>query len=69
MLHTLHSKRRSKGSLEKGKLADFVVLDQDNHEDSRPEKIRDVKVLVTVVGGKDGIRGEIGVKCCVLNVE
>ncbi len=40
-----------KGSLEKGKLADFVVLDQDITKIA-PEKIRDVKVLVTVVAGK-----------------
>ncbi len=40
-----------KGSLEVGKLADFVILDQDiiNIE---PSKIRDVKVLLTVIGGE-----------------
>lgn len=40
-----------KGSLEKGKLADFVVLDKDIFTVS-PETIRDVQVLRTVVGGK-----------------
>lgn len=40
-----------KGMLKKGMLADFVILDQDITTIA-PEKIRDVKVLKTVVGGK-----------------
>ncbi len=40
-----------KGSLEPGKLADFVILDQDITTIS-PEKIREVKVLKTIVGGQ-----------------
>ena len=40
-----------KGSIEVGKLADFVVLDEDITTIA-PEKIRDVKVQQTVVGGK-----------------
>ncbi|SKB74723.1 amidohydrolase [Daejeonella lutea] len=40
-----------KGTLKKGKLADFVILDDDITKIS-PEKIRDVKVITTVVGGK-----------------
>ncbi len=40
-----------KGSLEKGKLADFVLLDKDITKIA-PETIRDVKVLKTIVGGK-----------------
>jgi predicted amidohydrolase YtcJ len=39
-----------KGSIEVGKLADFVVLDQDITKVA-PEKIREVKVIKTVVGG------------------
>lgn len=40
-----------KGSLEKGKLADFVVLNK-NIFNIPPEKIREAVVLNTVVGGK-----------------
>jgi hypothetical protein len=37
--------------LKKGMLADFIVLDQNIFEIA-PENIRDVKVLRTVVNGK-----------------
>jgi predicted amidohydrolase YtcJ len=40
-----------KGSLKAGKLADFVVLDKDITTIPSPE-IRDISVLMTVVGGK-----------------
>lgn len=40
-----------KGSIEPGKLADFVVLNQ-NLLTIAPEKIRDVKVEMTILGGK-----------------
>ncbi len=40
-----------KGSLEVGKLADFVILGQDI-TNIPPEKIRDVKIIATFVGGK-----------------
>jgi len=39
-----------KGTLSAGKLADLVVLDQDLFS-IEPEKIRDVKVVATMVGG------------------
>lgn len=40
-----------KGSIEKGKLADLVVLDQDLFKIA-PDKIKDVKVKMTIVDGK-----------------
>jgi predicted amidohydrolase YtcJ len=40
-----------KGTLEAGKLADFVLLDEDITR-IPPERIREVKVRMTVVGGK-----------------
>ena len=42
---------KEKGSLTPGKLADVVVLDTDLFA-LPPEKIKDVKVRVTIVGGK-----------------
>lgn len=40
-----------KGTLERGKLADFVIIDRDLTR-IPPEEIRDAHVLMTVVGGK-----------------
>ncbi|MCC9135927.1 amidohydrolase [Pontibacter silvestris] len=42
---------KEKGSLEAGKFADFVILDQDIMTIA-PEQMRNVKVLQTYVGGK-----------------
>jgi predicted amidohydrolase YtcJ len=42
---------REKGTLERGKLADFVVVDRDITR-VPPETIRDAKVSMTVVGGR-----------------
>ena len=41
-----------KGTLEIGKLADIAVLAEDPFADSAPEKIRDLKVEMTLVGGR-----------------
>ncbi|MCF8267870.1 MAG: amidohydrolase family protein, partial [Ignavibacteriales bacterium] len=40
-----------KGSLEKGKLADFIILDHDLLK-AEPDQIKSTKILMTVVGGK-----------------
>jgi predicted amidohydrolase YtcJ len=42
---------KEKGSLEKGKIADFVILDGDLMKEA-PEKLLQVKVLKTFVGGE-----------------
>jgi len=39
-----------KGSIEKGKLADLVVLSQDPHM-TEPQKIKEIRVEMTIVGG------------------
>jgi predicted amidohydrolase YtcJ len=44
------SEERLKGSIAPGKLADFVVLEQDPH-DVDPDRIKDIRINRTVVGG------------------
>jgi predicted amidohydrolase YtcJ len=41
-----------KGTLEAGKLADFVIIDKDIFS-IEPEKIRDIKIMSTYVGGRE----------------
>ena len=48
---------REKGSLERGKLADLVVIDRDLTRVA-PETIRDAKVVLTVVGGRVVYEGD-----------
>ena len=45
------------GSLEPGKLADFVVLDRSPLA-TEPERIADIRVLATVVGGQPAFQAE-----------
>jgi predicted amidohydrolase YtcJ len=42
---------REKGSLERGKLADFVLIDRDLSRIA-PETLRDARIVMTVVGGR-----------------
>jgi predicted amidohydrolase YtcJ len=41
----------SKGSITAGKLADFVILEQDPHTVD-PDRIKDIRIFRTATGGK-----------------
>jgi predicted amidohydrolase YtcJ len=47
----LHREEKRKGSLEVGKLADFILIDRDFFT-CPVDDIRDTRVLLTVVGGR-----------------
>jgi predicted amidohydrolase YtcJ len=52
-LHGAHAsfEEKTKGSITPGKLADFVMLGEDPHK-ADPERIKEIKVVRTVVGGR-----------------
>lgn len=52
-LHGAHAsfEEKIKGSIVEGKLADFVILAEDPHQVD-PDRIKDIKVVRTVVGGR-----------------
>ena len=47
-----------KGTIEEGKLADMIVVSDDPFK-IEPEKIRDMKILMTIVGGRPRARASV----------
>ena len=48
-----------KGSITAGKLADFVMLERDPHDED-PDQIKHIGVVRTVVGGRTTVSDELG---------
>jgi predicted amidohydrolase YtcJ len=47
----LHHEEKDKGSLERGKLADVIVIDRD-YLTCAPDQLGDIRVMLTMVGGR-----------------
>ena len=47
----IYHEEKSKGSLEKGKLADLVILSDDPHQVA-PDQLKEIQVLETIKEGK-----------------
>ena len=56
-----HFEEKTKGSLERGKLADFAILSQDPTK-VQPATIADIKVIETIKEGKTIFRLEPGTR-------
>ncbi len=54
-----HYEEANRGSIEVGKLADFVVLDKNPHTIGI-EQLADLKILQTIKGRQDDLHSTIG---------
>ena len=55
---SLHFEENEKGSIERGKLADLILVDRDPLT-CRDEELRETQVLWTMVGRQGRVRGGI----------